>query len=113
MGQETRIESRSSISSAGLIFIVVVGLMLALVGLFSSASLIVVFVYGSLAAAIVVGAAGIGVSLLKLICPDATDRGWILLGGAGLGLGFYSLLMLGLGSAGTLGRSVWLGLMAI
>lgn len=95
------------------IALVFVGATLSIVGFVSPASLPVFLIHGSIALAILLAAAGLGISLLKHICQGTIDRGWTLLGGTGLGLGFLSLLVLGLGSVGLLGRNIWLALLVV
>ncbi|MCZ6681784.1 MAG: glycosyltransferase family 39 protein, partial [Planctomycetota bacterium] len=97
---------------AGSIALIVIAGILVALGLASAESLRTVFVDGPVAAAIVAAATGLGLWIFRGLRLHHADAAWQIIGGAGLGLGALSLLMLGLGSSGILDRTAWIVLLA-
>lgn len=79
----------------------------------SPAALLAVFVHGVSAMLVLVPPVLFGVGLVRVLPLGALPQRWHLLLGAALGLGFTSLLILGLGLVGVLHRPVWLALMIV
>lgn len=78
------------------------------VGLVSPASLVTFLTDGLIAAGIIAAATGWGLAFARWAGPADAEPRWRWLMSAGLGLGFISLLMLALGTAGLLHRTVWI-----
>jgi hypothetical protein len=90
-----------------------VGATLAGVAAISPVALLVVFRDGSWAAGIIAGAAGLGLVAVRMLRLPACPLRWELLGAVGLGLGLLSLLVLVLGAAGMMQRSIWFAVLGL
>jgi hypothetical protein len=99
--------------SSGVIGLIIVAITLGLVRAVSPGSLRVVLFDGSIAALILIAAAGLGITLLKLLRFEINETRWLLLAGTGLGLGLLALLVLGLGTLGAMHRGTWITLLAV
>lgn len=86
---------------------------LVMVAVASPASVVVVVAHLPPAALIVLAGLGLGLFPSRFMLPRAAPVEWHLVGGAGIGLGILSLLMLALGSAGVMNRPVWLVILAL
>lgn len=99
--------------SARLVALIACGGALVGVGVASPAALHVVLTRGWIAATVLVAATGLGLWIIRALSLHRAEVRWQLVGGAVLGLGALSLLMLGLGTLGFLHRSLWIALLIL
>jgi len=92
-------------------FLVLLGCVLLLVVVESPLAGLVVVGDGLAALAVVASAVGLGLWIVRLLRLDDQPFSWQILLGAGLGLGFLSLLVLLLGLFGLLWRWLWIVLL--
>jgi len=102
-----------AVPSTGILPLCFAGLTLILIGFLSVNGLLAVLTNGAVAAAILVASAGLGVCVLSCLRIRELPRRWFFLLSTGLGLGTLSLLMLALGTAGVLSRTVWIVLLSL
>lgn len=83
------------------------------VGLVSAGALAAVLFHGSIAVVIILAALGPGIPLFHILTRVKRDCAWQVLGSTAMGLGALSVLMLGLGYAGILDRTVWISIISV
>lgn len=95
------------------IFALALGACLLIVAVCSPASIVVIAAHLPPAMLIVLSGLGIGWTLSPVLLPKSAGPDWRVVGGAGIGLGVLSLLMLGLGSVGVMNRAFWLAILSV
>ncbi|OWY72322.1 hypothetical protein B7486_05215 [cyanobacterium TDX16] len=95
------------------IFALALAACLLIVAVCSPASIVVIAAHLPPAMLIVLSGLGIGWTLSPVLLPKSVGPDWRLIGGAGIGLGVLSLLMLGLGSVGVMNRAFWLAILSV
>ncbi len=95
------------------IFALALAACLLIVAVCSPASIVVIAAHLPPAMLIVLSGLGIGWTLSPVLLPKSAGPDWRVVGGAGIGLGVLSLLMLGLGSVGVMNRAFWLAILSV
>lgn len=90
-----------------------VAAVLVLVTVCSPASVVVIVAHLLPSMLIILAALGLGLALSALLLPKSAQIAWHFIGGAGLGLGFLSIMMLVLGTAGVMSRQLWLAILVV
>lgn len=95
------------------IFALALAACLLIVAVCSPASIVVIAAHLPPAMLIVLSGLGIGWTLSPVLLPKSVGPDWCVIGGAGIGLGVLSLLMLDLGSLGVMNRAFWLAILSV